>query len=109
LVRAGEIDLAFCSSPPADDSTVGFKELFRYNTVLLTPQGHQLSCGSAVTFEDIASWSLILPDPAALLRQRVDQGFKDWELATVEILPVHMVSCHLYSEGAGIEVPSATA
>ena len=88
---------------------MGFKELFRYNTVLLTPQGHQLSCGSAVTFEDITSWSLILPDPAALLRQRVDQGFKDWELAAVEILPVHMVSCQLYSEGTEIEVPPATA
>ena len=75
----------------------------------MTPLGHRLADGRHIELEDITSWPLILPDPAALLRQRVDQGFKDWELATVEILPVHMVSCHLYSEGAGIEVPSATA
>ena len=34
LVRSGEIDLAFCSSPPADGSTLDFKELFKYNAVL---------------------------------------------------------------------------
>ena len=77
LVRSGEIDLAFCSAPPADDSTLEFKELFKYNTVLLVPLGHDLLHGLAIKLEDIASWPLILPAPESLLRQRVEQAFKN--------------------------------
>ena len=68
MVRSGEIDLAFCSSPPADDSTLEFKELFKHNAALLTPLGHELLHRSNIKFEDITSWPLILPDPESLLR-----------------------------------------
>ena len=77
LVRSGEIDLAFCSSPPADDSTLVFKELFKYNTVLLTPPGHELLRGQPPKLEDIASWPLILTAPESQLRQRVELAFKN--------------------------------
>ena len=76
LVRSGEIDLAFCSSPPADDATLEFKELFKYNTVLLTPPGHELLHGQPIKLEDLASWPLILTAPDSQLRQRVEQAFK---------------------------------
>ena len=76
LVRSGEIDLAFCSSPPADDSTLEFKELFKYNTVLMTPPNHELLNGQPVGLEDIARFPLILPAPESQLRQRVEQAFK---------------------------------
>ncbi|MAQ54327.1 MAG: hypothetical protein CL719_05650 [Chloroflexi bacterium] len=76
LVRSGEIDLAFCSSPPADDSTLEFKELFKYNTVLMTPPGHELLNGQPIGLEDIAGFPLILPAPESQLRQRVEQAFK---------------------------------
>ena len=76
LVRSGEIDLAFCSSPPADDSTLEFKELFNYNTVLMTPPGHELLNGQPIGLEDIAGFPLILPAPESQLRQRVEQAFK---------------------------------
>ncbi len=86
LVRSGEIDLAFCSSPPADDSTLEFKELFTYSAVLLTPLGHPLSHGRRVELEDLISWPLILPDPAGLLRQRVEQALKDREMTADVVL-----------------------
>ena len=86
LVRSGEIDLAFCSAPPADDSTLEFKELFKYNTVLLVPLGHVLLRGLAIKLEDIASWPLILPAPESLLRQRVEQAFKNQGLAIDVVL-----------------------
>ena len=76
LVRSGEIDLAFCSSPPADDSTLEFKELFKYNTILMTPPGHELLNGQPIGLEDIAGFPLILPAPESQLRQRVEQAFK---------------------------------
>ncbi len=86
LVRSGEIDLAFCSATPADDSTLEFKELFKYNTVLLVPFGHDLLHGLAIKLEDIASWPLILPAPESLLRQRVEQAFKNQGLAIDVVL-----------------------
>ena len=76
LVRSGEIDLAFCSAPPVDDATLEFKELFTYNTVLLTPLGHELLSRQSIKMEDLASWPLILTAPESLLRQRVEQEFK---------------------------------
>ena len=76
LVRSGEIDLAFCSSPPADDVTLEFKELFKYNTVLMTPPGHDLLHRGPVGLEDIATFPLILTAPESQLRQRVEQAFK---------------------------------
>lgn len=86
LVRSGEIDLAFCSSPPVDDASLVFKELFTYNTVLLTPPGHELLHGLPIKLEDIASWPLILPAPESLLRQRVEQAFKSRGLTADVVL-----------------------
>ncbi|SVA16346.1 uncharacterized protein METZ01_LOCUS69200 [marine metagenome] len=77
LVRSGEIDLAFCSSPSSDDTTLEFKELFKYNTVLMTPPAHELLNRGQVGLEDIASFPLILPAPESQLRQRVEQAFKN--------------------------------
>ncbi|MBL15743.1 MAG: hypothetical protein CL767_00955 [Chloroflexi bacterium] len=77
LVRSGEIDLAFCSSPPDDDTTLEFKELFKYNTVLMTPPGHELLSSGRVGLEDIGAFPLILPAPESQLRQRVEQAFKN--------------------------------
>ena len=76
LVRSGEIDLAFCSSPPADDSSLEFKELFKYNTVLMMPPGHELLNGQPIGLEDIVRFPLILPAPESQIRQRVEQAFK---------------------------------
>ena len=42
LVRSGEVDLAFCGRPPADDQSLDFQELFQYDIVLMTPLGHPL-------------------------------------------------------------------
>lgn len=86
LVRSGEIDLAFCSSPPADDSTLEFKELFKYNAVLLTPPGHELLQLDQIKLEDIAAWPLILTAPDSLLRQRVEQAFKSRGLSAEVVL-----------------------
>jgi len=86
LVRSGEIDLAFCSSPPTDDVTLEFKELFKYNTVLMTPPGHDLLHKQPVGLEDIATFPLILTAPESQLRQRVEQAFKSRGLAPDVVL-----------------------
>ena len=86
LVRSGEIDLAFCSAPPADDPTLEFKELFKYKTVLMTPPGHELLNAQAIKLEDIASWPLILTAPESLLRQRVEQALKSQGLVADVVL-----------------------
>ncbi|MED5405622.1 MAG: LysR family transcriptional regulator substrate-binding protein, partial [Chloroflexota bacterium] len=76
LIRSGEIDLAFCSSPPVDDTTLEFRELFKYNTVLLTPPGHDLIQDRPISLEDITGFPVILTAPESQLRQRVEQAFK---------------------------------
>jgi len=86
LVRSGEIDLAFCSSPPADDPTLEFKELFKYNTVLMTPPGHELLNSGPVGLEEISAFPLILPAPDSQLRQRVEQAFKNRGLSPDVVL-----------------------
>ena len=86
LVRSGEIDLAFCSSPPSDDTTLEFRELFNYNTVLLTPPGHELLHHQPVKLEDIAEYPLILTAPDSQLRQRVEQSFKSRGIAPDVVL-----------------------
>ncbi len=108
LVRSGEIDLAFCSTPPADDASLEFKELFSYNTVLLTPPGHELLHGQPVKLEDIASFPLILTAPDSQLRQRVEQAFKNHGLTPDVVLALDDTeSMKRYVEiGMGIAVGS---
>jgi LysR family cys regulon transcriptional activator len=53
-----------------------FKELFLYNTVLLTPPGHELLRSAAIKLDDIASWPLILPALGSRLRQNLEQALK---------------------------------
>ena len=76
LVRSGEIDMAFCSPPPAEDTSLEFQELFEYNAVLMTPLGHPLMAKKDITLEDVVSAPLILPGQESMLRQRVEQAFK---------------------------------
>ena len=86
LVRSGEIDLAFCSTPPADDASLEFKELFSYNTVLLTTPNHELLHIQPVKLSDITSFPLILTAPDSQLRQRVEQAFKNHGLTPDVVL-----------------------
>jgi len=108
LVRSGEIDLAFCSSPPADDTTLEFKELFQYNTVLLTPPGHPLLQDNQISIEDITGFPLILTAPESQLRQRVEQTFKNRGLTPDVVLALDDTeSMKRYVEiGMGIAIGS---
>ena len=38
LVKSGEVDMALCSPPSADDQNLDYLQLFSYNAVLLTPK-----------------------------------------------------------------------
>ena len=76
LVRSGEVDLGFCSPPPADDFSLEFTELFEYNVVLMTPPEHPLLNESLPTLQGIAEWPLILSGQESLTRQKVEQALK---------------------------------
>lgn len=106
LVRSGEIDLAFCSPPPADDSSLEFEELFEYNAVLMTPLGHPLMGRASVTMEDVVSAPLILPGQESILRQRVDQAMRAQGLSGDVVLSLDNIdSIKRYVEiGMGLAV-----
>ena len=108
LVRTGEIDLAFCSTPPADDSALEFQELFQNNVVLMTPPGHPLLRKHPISLNDIVSSPLILTGPESLLRQRVDQSLKAAGLAGDVVLALDDTeSIKRYVEiGMGVAVGS---
>ena len=72
LVRSGEIDLAFCAPPPADDHSLEFQELFQFDVVLMTPLGHPLLEQDKIALKDLSPWPLILSGPESLTRQKVD-------------------------------------
>ena len=76
LVRSGEVDLAFCGRPPADDQALDFQELFEYDVVLMTPLGHPLLQQENVTLKDLSPWPLILSGPESLTRQTVEQELR---------------------------------
>ena len=77
LVRSGEVDLAFCAPPPADDQSLDFQELFRFDIVLMTPLGHPLLEQDKITLKDLSPWPLILSGPESLTRQRVEQELRN--------------------------------
>ncbi len=77
LVKSGEVDLALCSAPPADDSSLEFSELFHYNVVLITAPKHELLQREQVTIEDMAAWPLILNSPESMSRRRVEQKLRE--------------------------------
>ena len=108
LVRSGEIDMAFCSPPPTDDPNLEFQELFSYNVVLMAPPGHELLHRHPISLEDIVSSPLILPGTESLLRQRVDQAFKNGGLAGDVVLALDDTeSIKRYVEiGMGVAVGS---
>ncbi len=86
LVASGEIDLAFCSPPPSEESSLEFQKLFDYQPLLLMPKGHPLTARSQVFLEDITEWPLILTGPESLLRSQVDQKLKGQGLTADVIL-----------------------
>ena len=43
LVKSGEVDLALCPPPPAEETKREYQEVLKYNVVLLTPRGHLLA------------------------------------------------------------------
>ena len=106
LVRSGEIDLAFCSPPPPEDTSLEFQELFEYNAVLMTPLGHPLIGRRNITLEEVVEAPLILPGQESLLRQRVDQAMKSQGLAGDVVLSLdNMESIKRYVEiGMGLAV-----
>ncbi len=77
LVRSGEIDLAFCGRPPADDQSLEFQELFHYDIVLMTPLGHPLLEQDRVTLKELSPWPLILSGPESRTRQVVEQELRN--------------------------------
>ena len=77
LVKSGELDLALCSAPPPDDSSLEFIELFKYNIVLMTPLHHPLLEKNPIQLQDAAAWPLILSGPESLTRRIVEQALKD--------------------------------
>ena len=77
MVKSGEVDLALCSPPPADESSLVFNELFQYNVVLMTPPGHELLKEHPIQLKDTSSWPLILAGPESQTRRRVEQALKD--------------------------------
>ncbi|NQW24251.1 MAG: LysR family transcriptional regulator [SAR202 cluster bacterium] len=77
LLKSGEVDLAFCAPPPADDPTLEFQELFRYDVVLMTPPGHPLLEQEQISLQDLSPWPLILSGPESLTRQKVEQELRN--------------------------------
>ena len=77
LVRSGEVDLAFCGRPPADDQSLDFQELFQYDIVLMTPLGHPLLEQDRITLKDLSPWPLILAGTESLTRQTVEQELRN--------------------------------
>ncbi len=88
LVKSGEVDLGLCSTPPPDDSTLEFQELFQNNVVLMTPPGHPLLERHPVQLQDIAEWPLILSGPESLTRHKVEQALKSHGINAEVVLAV---------------------
>ena len=76
LVKSGELDMAFCSKPPPEETSLEFTELFEYNVVLMTPNGHPILERHPIQLQDIAEWPLILTGPESLTRQTVETALK---------------------------------
>ena len=81
LVKAGEVDLALCSRPPANDTSLQFLQLFEYNLVLMTPIEHELPEGRLIQLKDIASWPLILFGQESRTRLMVERALRDQGLS----------------------------
>ena len=77
LVKSGEIDLAFSAPPPADDQSLDFQELFKFDIVLMTPLGHPLLEQDKITLKDLSPFPLILSGPESLTRQKVEQELRN--------------------------------
>ncbi|MEE3141194.1 MAG: LysR family transcriptional regulator substrate-binding protein, partial [Chloroflexota bacterium] len=76
LVKSGEVDMALCSPPSADDQNLAYLQLFSYKAVLLTPKNHPLANLQNIGIRDISQSSLILPGPESVIWQQVDRAFE---------------------------------
>ena len=86
LVSSGEIDIAFSSPPPAEETSLEFQKLFDYQHLLLMPKGHPLTALSPISLEQIVEWPLILTGPESLLRGKIDQQLRNQGLSADVIL-----------------------
>jgi len=76
LVKSGEVDMALCSPPSADDQNLDYLQLFSYNAVLLTPKNHPLANLQNIGIRDISQSSLILPGPESVIWQQVARALE---------------------------------
>jgi len=76
LVKSGEVDMALCSPPSADEQNLDYIQLFRYNVVLLAPKNHPLAKSQKIGVRDISQSTLILPGPESLIWQQVDRALE---------------------------------
>ncbi len=88
LVKSGEVDLALCSRPPANDTSLQFLQLFEYYLMLITPLEHEPLEGRLIQLQDIASWPLILFGQESSTRLMVEQALRDQGVSYNIILEV---------------------
>lgn len=69
-VRAGELDAALCSPPPADLG-LAFDALYKERMALLVPEGHRLAKGE-VKAQDLTRYPLLLTERGCRFRQAVE-------------------------------------
>ena len=60
-LRAGEVECVLGAREPLDDAGLEYREMLRYDTVLVTSRDHALAGRETVTPREMAEWPAIVP------------------------------------------------
>ena len=69
LLRAGEVEFVLGASEPLEEVSMHYREMLRYDIVLITALDHALAGRVSVTPQEAAQWPMIAPPAGTYSRQ----------------------------------------
>ena len=88
LLSAGEVEFVLGAREPIESVTLEYREVLRYDIVLITPRDHPLAGRKTVTPKEAAEWPAIAPPAGSYSRQFGDTTARELGLEVGAVLDV---------------------
>lgn len=107
-LRAGRIDIALAAMP-FSGAGLRVEPILEADAVCVLPASHRLARRRVINLSDLAEEGFVLASPASILRQRLDDAFRQSNIVqrTVSVVENMSLVAVLVSAGAGVAVTHA--
>ena len=88
LLRAGEVELVLGAREPLEGYALEYREMLRYDIVLITSRNHPLASRETVTAKEVGKWPTIVPPAGSYSRQFGETAAREFGVDVKAMLEV---------------------